>query len=339
MSRGLRNILPAFLVIISFQLSAQIDSVRFNTGDYVLGEAKSMQKGILKVETDYSDSDFAIEWKKVAGIFTESQYLINLSNGTKLFGTLESLSETTILIITNDNDSMVVANNSIVYLNAYDDKFLDRFSASISLGFDMAKARNLHQLTTRSSLGYKAEKWNTGISFYNLSSTQDKTEDIHRTEADASFSYLLPYKLYGIATVSYLSNTEQSIASRINAQIGAGRFLVQNNSMDWGLKLGVNRNIEKYSNETEDRESWEGFIGTDYNVFDLGDLDLLLSLVAYPGFTESGRWRADTKFDIKYEFPLDFFIKMGITFNYDNQPADDASETDYVFNISVGWEW
>jgi len=339
MSKGLRNILSVFLVFISFQLSAQIDSVRFNTGDYVLGEAKSMQKGILKVETDYSDSDFAIEWKKVTGIYTESQYLITLSNGEKLFGILESQSETSIRITTNNNETLMVNNEDIVYLNAYDDKFLDRLSASISVGLDMAQSRNLRQLSSRSSLGYKADKWNAGASFYNLSSTQDDAEDIQRTESEVSFAYLLPYKLYGIATVSYLSNTEQSIDARINTQLGAGRYLVQNNSMAWGLKLGVNRNIERYSNETEDRESWEGYFGTDYNVFDLGDLDLLLSLVAYPGFTESGRWRADTKFDIKYEFPLDFFIKMGVSFNYDNQPAENASETDYVFNISVGWEW
>ena len=252
---------------------------------------------------------------------------------------MESQPESTIRIITDDQGTIDVLGKDIVPLNAYDDKFLDRFSASISFGFDMAKARNLKQITTRSSLGYKAENWNTGASFYNLTSTQDETEDINRREADVSFSYLLPYKLYGVATVSYLANTEQSIASRVNAQLGAGRYLIQNNRMDWGLKLGVNRNMESYTNDTEDRNSWEGYLGTDYNIFDLGDLDLLFSIMAYPSFTESGRWRSDSKFDIKYEFPLDFFIKSGISFNYDNRPAEGASETDYVFNISFGWEW
>ncbi len=324
---------------ISMNISAQVDSVIFNTHDYVVGEIKNMQRGILQIETDYSDSDFKIEWAKTTEIYSVSQFLITLSNGEQYFGTLESQGDSIIQIITQLLDTIDVRNKDIVYLNAYDDKFLDRFSASISFGFDMAKARNLKQLTTRSSLGYKAEKWNTGASFYNLSSTQDKTEDIHRREADVSFSYLLPYKLYGIATVSYLSNTEQSIDSRINAQVGAGRYLVQSNRMDWGLKVGVNRNIEYYTNDTEDRQSWEGYFGTDYNIFDLGDLDLLFSVIAYPSFTEAGRWRSDSKFDIKYEFPLDFFIKMGVSLNYDNMPADDAPETDYVFNISFGWEW
>lgn len=339
MSRRPLYFFLAFFVFVSLRLSAQIDSLTFTTGDYVLGEISSMQKGILVIETDYSDSDFTIEWKKITWIETESQFLITLANGEKYFGGLESQSESTVNILTDEGETVLVDQEDIVFLSAYDDKFLDRLSASISVGLDMAKSRNLRQFSTRSSIGYKAEKWNTGASFYNLSSTQDDAEDIKRTEADASFSYLLPYKLYGIATVSYLSNTEQSIDSRINAQLGAGRYLIQNNSLDWRVKLGANRNIERYTNDTGDRESWEGFLGTDFNVFDLGDLDLLFSLMAYPGITEKGRWRADTKFDVKYEFPMDFFIKMGFSLNFDNQPAEGASETDYVFNIGVGWDW
>ena len=339
MAKRLAYIIPAALVFISLQLSAQVDSLTFTTGDYVLGEISSMQRGVLVIETDYSDSDFTIDWDKITWIDTESQFLIWLSDGENYFGRLESQSDTIVNIITDEGDSLQVEQEDIVFLSAYDDRFLDRFNASISVGLDMAKSRNLRQFSTRSSIGYKAEGWNTSASVYNLSSSQDDAEDIKRTEADVSFSYLLPYKFYGIATVSYLSNTEQNIDTRMNAQLGVGRYMVQNNSLDWGLKLGANRNIERYSNDTEDRESWEGYLGTDFNVFDLGDLDLLFSLMAYPGFTERGRWRADTKFDVKYAFPMDFFIKMGFSLNYDNQPAEGASETDYVFNVSVGWDW
>jgi hypothetical protein len=339
MTKGLPYVFLSSLVFISLQLFAQNDSLTFTTGDYVLGEISSLERGVLVIETDYSDSDFTIEWKKITWIETESQFQITLSDGEQYFGRLESQSENSLNIITNEGETLLVDKEDVVYLSAYDDKFLDRLSASISVGLDMAKANKLTQFSTRSSIGYKAEKWNAGASFFNLSSTQDSAQDIKRTEADMSFSYLLPYKFYGIATVSYLSNTEQNIDTRINAQLGAGRFIVQNNDLDWGIKLGANRNIERYTSDSEDRESWEGFLGTNLNVFDLGDLDLLLSLMAYPGITEKGRWRADTKFDIKYEFPLDFFIKMGFSLNFDNQPAEGASETDYIFNITVGWDW
>ena len=74
-------------------------------------------------------------------------------------------------------------------------------------------------------------------------------------------------------------------------------------------------------------------------MFNTGDLSLLTNIVAYPSFTESGRWRTDFKFDAKYDLPLDFYIKMGLTVNYDNQPAPGSPETDYIFHTGFGWEW
>jgi hypothetical protein len=61
---------------------------------------------------------------------------------------------------------------------------------------------------------------------------------------------------------------------------------------------------------------------------------------AYPGITESGRFRTDFNFDAKYEMPFDddFYIKFGITLNYDNQPAEVGKEIDYVIHTGFGWE-
>ncbi len=36
------------------------------TGDRLVGEIKSVEKDVLTLETAYSDSDFKIEWEKVA---------------------------------------------------------------------------------------------------------------------------------------------------------------------------------------------------------------------------------------------------------------------------------
>jgi hypothetical protein len=85
----------------------------------------------------------------------------------------------------------------------------------------------------------------------------------------------------------------------------------------------------------------EGFFGTELNMFDVGDLNLLTSIYAYPSITESGRWRSDFSFDAKYEMPFDddFYIKLGITVNYDNRPVAGASEVDYIFYTGFGWEW
>ena len=75
------------------------------------------------------------------------------------------------------------------------------------------------------------------------------------------------------------------------------------------------------------------------NFFKFGDLDLLLNVYAYPSLTERGRWRSDGRFDVKYDLPLDFYIRAGVTVNYDNQPAIVGREIDYVLTTGLGWEW
>ncbi|MCD4736473.1 MAG: hypothetical protein K8R53_10540 [Bacteroidales bacterium] len=87
-----------------------------------------------------------------------------------------------------------------------------------------------------------------------------------------------------------------------------------------------------------------GYSQTDSIVFNnnnyiVGDLDLLTKIILFPSITESGRWRSDFNFDVKYDLPLDFYIKAGITLNRDNRPVEGASETDYVIHTGFGWEW
>jgi hypothetical protein len=73
-------------------------------------------------------------------------------------------------------------------------------------------------------------------------------------------------------------------------------------------------------------------------MYDVGDLNLLTNVRWFPSFTEEGRNRVDFRFDVSYDLPKDFYIKTGITLNYDSQPAPGASETDYVIVTGFGWE-
>jgi len=49
--------------------------------------------------------------------------------------------------------------------------------------------------------------------------------------------------------------------------------------------------------------------------------------------------RFDFKVDLKYDLPLDFYIKLGYTQNFDNRPVEGASQNDYVIQTSFGWEF
>jgi hypothetical protein len=188
-------------------------------------------------------------------------------------------------------------------------------------------------------VGYRAQKWSTDATFNTLRSTQTNVETIERSDGKIDYLFVLPRRWYGLASISLASNTEQKLDLRLNAQLGLGIFLIRTNSAYWGANVGANRNVERYSGATEDRNSWEGHLSTELNLYDIGDFSLLANLKAFPGITVRERFRADFNLDTKYDLPYDFYIKIGLTINYDNQPAEGASETDFVFQTGLGWEW
>jgi putative salt-induced outer membrane protein YdiY len=334
---------PTIMLIIVFQVSkAQTDSLIFRNGNFIVGEVKKMDRNVVKVKTPYSDKDFEIKWNRIKEIYTETYFLISLSDGSRYNGTLHSTEPGRVAIITEKGRQIKINIIDIVFLDDLDKGFWSQLYFSIDVGVDLAKAHNFKQISTHNTIGYTAKRYSLDTYFNTLFSRQDESEDIKRTDGGVSYRYFMPGDWYPLASVTFLSNTEQKLNLRTTWKIGMGKYVVHTNEAYWGFILGTNYNNENFSDETtETRRSWEGFLGSELNMFNIGDLDLLTGIFVYPSFTEKGRWRIDYTIDTKYEmwFDDDFYIKLSFNLNFDNQPAEGASETDYVFHTGFGWEW
>lgn len=338
-----RFILILALSVFSFEiLTAQTDSLVFRNGTYIVGEVKKMERSVVTVETPYSDKDFNIKWHRVMEIYTSTYFLVSLSDGSRYNGTLESKAPGRVSILSDEGDTVDVNIIDIVFLDDRDLGFWSQLYFSIDVGLNLTKANNFKQFSTNSTIGYAAKRWNLDAAHNILFSHQDNTDDIQRQDGRISYRYFLPHDWYPLISADFLSNTEQLLNLRSTWKLGMGKFIVHTNKSYWGFSAGANYNNENFSGDVNpDRRSWEGFIGSEYNMFNMGDLDLLTNIVTYPSFTESGRWRIDYKIDTKYEmwFDDDFYIKLSFTLNYDNRPAEGATTTDYVFQTGFGWEW
>lgn len=343
MGKSTQNLLLAVMLLIagSSTLNAQKDSVVFNNGNYITGTVESMDRGVIVVSTDYSDDDFTIEWEKISHLSMNTYCIVSLDVGRDQVARIQSVGPGTMNLIAENGSVMVVSSEQVVGLDPTSSKFMKNISANIDVGYSQSKANNLQQLNISSAMAYDAPKWHTDVAYSIHRSTQDEVEPIARTESALNFRFNLPLRLFTLFTVSFLSNTEQLLDLRANTQAGLGAYIVRTNQTYWGGKLGVNRNMEQYTPpaDEDNRNSWEGFVGTEINLFDIGDLALNASVDFYPGFTEKGRYRSDVKLDISYDFPLDFYVKGSFSLNWDNQPAEGSSTTDYVYSLGFGWEW
>ncbi len=330
------------LVVILYPLinyAQQPDSIVFQNDNYIVGEIKKMDRGIITIETDYSDSDFKIEWEGIKLLFTKSLLLLSTTDGNRYYGTVTSPDANTFRVTSQDNEAIDLRSDEIVYIKSVDQGFLDRLYAGIDLGYSLTKARNQRQFTIRSRAGYLAERWSVDASFNNLRSQQDDVEEIKRTDGFLSIRYVLPHEWFVIGQIDFLSNTEQLLDLRTNTKLGLGKYLIRTNEYYWGAQGGISFNNENYFSDADDRQSTEGWFGTELNLYDIGDFGLNTKVLAYPSFTESGRWRVDYNIDLQYDFPLDFYIKSGLTLNFDNQPVSGSPRTDYIWQTTFGWEW
>lgn len=341
-----RHIHSKFVVVVLFffllwsnSLSAQTDSIQLKNGDLIVGQLKEMKQNIALFETDYSDSDFKIKWSEVKKVKTQTIYLITLSAGKRYTGHLESVSYDMVSVI-NQNDTLVRSKiDDIVFLKKIDFDFWSNLNVSLSIGYNFTKANNLSQYSVRSHLGYRAERWSVLSRYNHIISAQSDVSSTQRLDANLIYNRFLKNNWFLLGEVNWLSNTAQNIDLRTVSKAGLGKYIIQTNSLYWGLQTGISFNNESFSVEGQNtyNNSSEAFLGTEVNLYDIGDLNLLSRVVVYPSLTESGRWRTDFNLDVKYDLPLDFFINFGISLNYDNQPIRGGSETDYIFQTTVGW--
>ena len=322
----------------------QSDTVVLSNGDVLVGEIKEMSKGVLTLETDYSDADFKIEWDKVVKLSSQERFSVNLSTRGLFTNALISSTAPGVLKIEGEEGNREAHVSEVVYLRELDKAFWSKLYANVDIGYSITKASNLQQYNADVILGYKSDKWTLKSTYRQVRSSQDSVEPIRRIEGSLSGDYMLGSGIFFGAALNFLSNSEQNLELRTTGSVGAGYYLVRTNSMIWNSFLGVAINNEQFSpgpeafEETPDRESYEGLLGIVVDIYDFGDLDLYSDLRWFPSFTEQGRNRIDFKFDLKYDLPLDFYIKAGFTLNYDNDPAPGASQTDYVILSGFGWE-
>lgn len=326
------------ILTLSSVLNSQNDTIQLKNNDVLVGEVKSLDKGVLTLKTSYSDKDFKIDFNEVKGLIIQKKCLVLLADGKRRFGNLRT-DEEGLVITLLDNIIERYQLEDIIRLNEIDDKFWSRIRGSIDFGFNIAKANNNAQFTVSGSVNYIDRLWLFSGDISVLNASQTDAANTKRTDAGLQLISILTQKWYLLGDVSYLSNTEQALDGRINPSIGFGRFLLSSNKLYFGLSLGITYNIENYVNTTLNKTSTEAITKFTFNMFNFEDISLNTSLDLYTSLSEKGRFRSDYDITLKYDLPLDFYIKIGFTLNYDNQPAIAGNDFDYVFNSGIGWKF
>ena len=335
----MKYVLFFFLIFYSFVGFSQQDSITLKEGFVLKGQVKGLSSNVLSFETSYSDDDFKIDFDEVTKIDIYKNCFFILSQGRRRTGKIKSLEPKRVVINSKEKGEESFHLSEIIQIEVLEDLFWERLSAYFDLGYNLTKANSTSQFTFSGGLYYKGPKWVFNSDINSLRSRQDNNLNVQRTNAYSELKRVFIRKWYLLASFGYLSNTQQALNSRYNSRLGLGRYLVSNNKLLLGLSLGLNYNLEDFSNASSSSESTEMFLSANLNLFNFENFDLNSRVDFFPSLSESGRRRLDYMIDARYKLPLDFYVKAGLQFNYDNQSASTGSDFDYIFTSGFGWKF
>ena len=333
-------IISSLLTLLSLLGYSQNDTIITNDHTILVGEVKEMSNGVITMKTSYSDSDFKIEYLQIIELISERTFSYTLSNGDRYFGTITVDTTTNQLRIFDiDKGFVIIQAKDLVHFKQIDNgNIFDILNLALDLGYSFTKTNNLHQFNGSIHFDYYRKKWGISGNTNTIQNLQDDVVPISRTNGGVEIKIFHNHNYFSSITANYFSNNEQQIQLRSTYNSSFGKYFIRTNKIYFNTSLGLAYTIENYSDTTETNRNLEGKFGIEFNMFDMGDLNMFTSAAIYPSITEKGRFRFINKFNLKYDLPRDFYIKATLDYSYDNKPIEGVTPDDYVYTFGIGWE-
>ena len=332
-ARGVAVWCAAFLLGTGVAYAAK-DVVITTTGEKLMGEIQRVEKDVLVFSTDYSDVDFKIKWDTVASIESDRQFLVETFDGKRVTGSLKADPAKKLAVQVGDTSLEL---KLIAALQPIERSFWSRFSAGLDFGYSMTRANSAKQLSLGTNLSYRDEK-HVDVMFANVfRSSQENAPETQRWDLSNDFRRFLGTRWYVNTTQDFLNSEEQGLDLRTTLGGGAGRYLLRSSSQHLALGAGLAWTNENYSDSTlPSKDSTEAYLGTEFMTEKLKVTDLLTRLTYYPSLTISGRHRFNYRFDLDFNLPGDWYLRVGFFDNFDNTPPAGFEKNDYGWTNAFG---
>jgi len=321
--------------------AARTDVVAVENGDRITCEIKELDRGLLRLKTDYMDTVY-VEWIHVKSVQSKTTFEVELTDGTKVYGSLHPVEAEDndqleiILDIPLSRESRTVAYASIVRLSPIKKTVLDRFSGSIDMGLSYATTNAAKSLTLDVVAAYRTRKHKFSGSLATSFSERGDTELTPRTlrnTLDIQVQRKLRPKWFSYITTRFEQDEEFELDLRTSIGAGGGRFFVQTNRTLFSVSGGLTGTRESYVG-VEDSENLEAVVSSQYQYFTFGEhrSDFNVNLWVRPSLTDWGRYRVEVDANARYELFKDFFFGAHVTQRYDSSPPGDSGEPSDVMD-------
>jgi hypothetical protein len=317
--------------------AADPDVVLLRNGDRIHGEIKSLQYGRLELSTT-SMGTIYVEWDKVAGLTSRMFYEIELTDGSRYFGSLEPAGAD-MLGVTLEGQITPLSLARVVRIRLIKSSFWDRIDGSINLGANYTKSSGIGQGSLSVSLRTRRRAFEFSSDFSTTITVQPDQPDQARTAFNVSYLKLMRNRWFVPATGKLERNTDLGLDLRSSAGGGIGRYFVQTNRSLLGTAGGLLVNREN-AVEGETTTNIEAFLSATYEFFtyDTPKTSLDMAFGLFPSLNVGGRYRTDFSLTLSREVVKDFTVGVTAYDSYDSKPPEGSLSThDFGISLTIGW--
>jgi len=335
-------IMAALLLSVSTAtLAAKTDAVLLVNGNTITGEIKSLEFGALRYSTD-SMGTVSIDWEDIVSITTKQTLQVEISDGTRYFGTLDSADDRFTIKVNAMVGEIDLHTSQIVRLVPIDaeETFFERLEGSFSLGFDSEKSSAVTTLRTTADIRYRTRQYLVGLQATVNNTTQAEDETRNRTNIRSNYQRFRDNRWFTDWFAGWERHDELGILSRISGGGALGRYLVQTNRNQLSLTGGLNITHTAFTGDDPSTETAEGRIQVRYLHRNLDpESKITFTTNIFPLLEDLSQYRAESELIFRREFVEDQFFDVTLSHSYTTNPPTDAAKTDYTLTTSIGYSW
>ena len=340
-SRLLWVIVFLFLFGGNYSLARKkVDVVLMKNGDKVTGEIKDLERGMLKVSTDYMGT-VDIEWERIAKVISPQGFEVEDKKGLVYYGSLMEPQEPDQISVGDATDPKALERDSVVYVTPIGERFWNRLDLNVDLGFRLARANQTTTWDLHTGARYLGNASETNLSFSSQLINQETIKKSTRNVLEFDYNRWLGNRWLATGIVGLNSNDELRLDYRALGGAGVGRNVVQSNRVKFDLIGGFAYSRERFLGD-EPRNNSEAVINASFDYFTFGDneTDISTYFTIYPNLQISGRYRTDVMVRFRYEIFRDFTVGFRLFHTYDSKPPSRAAnKEDYGFSTTIGFKF
>lgn len=320
------------------------DVVVLRNGDRLTGEIKGLQRGELRVKSDYMAEAVRLDWAKVERLDSKSTFMIWLVDGklvTDVMRVLPNANGTTSLEIGSSHQAIRVDKLDVIRITPVDKGFWRRLEGSIDFGFSFTSGTDQYQTQLAATTTYRAGDQSFTASVDSSFSGQPEGDSTRRNQFSFDYRKQLGKRWYVGGLFDLLQSDQQSLDLRTSVGALVGRNLKQTEYTRLSVYGGVVGTREKYSTivgKPEDTNA-DGLTGVDFATFRFSRTDIRSRFSLFPSLTTPGRMRMQATSDLRIKLVKDLWWGFHIYENFDSKPPVRADKNDLGVSTSLGWKF